>query len=165
MIFVTVGTQLPFDRLIRAVDKWAKDNANNRVFAQTARLDEENHVPRFLDCAPSLAPDAFADHCREARCIVAHAGTGSLIAAMQYGKPILIMPRRADLGEHRNDHQLATAKYFGGRSGVYVAYAEENVGPMLDRILREKCEVSTLIRYADDVLIEAVRSVIFAEDR
>jgi hypothetical protein len=75
------------------------------------------------------------------------------------------MPRRANLKEHRNDHQLATAKHFGARSGVYVAYAEEDVGPTLNRILRQKCEVSKLAPYAEDVLIEAVRSVIFAETR
>ncbi len=33
MIFVTVGEQLPFDRLVRAVDEWAAASGKE-VFAQ-----------------------------------------------------------------------------------------------------------------------------------
>ena len=32
MIFVTVGTQLPFERFIKAIDLWAKENSNQKVF-------------------------------------------------------------------------------------------------------------------------------------
>ena len=34
MIFVTVGSQLPFDRLVRAVDDWAAGNGGAAAFAQ-----------------------------------------------------------------------------------------------------------------------------------
>ena len=34
MIFVTVGTQLPFDRLVRAVDAWAAEHPQVDVFGQ-----------------------------------------------------------------------------------------------------------------------------------
>ena len=33
-IFATVGTQLPFDRLIRGLDSWAECNPEVEVFAQ-----------------------------------------------------------------------------------------------------------------------------------
>ena len=49
---------------------------------------------------------------------------GSILTALQYRKPIIIMPRRAALGEHRNDHQLATAKWLGNKSGIFVAEDE-----------------------------------------
>lgn len=34
MIFVTVGTQVQFDRLIRTVDEWAGARARSDIFAQ-----------------------------------------------------------------------------------------------------------------------------------
>lgn len=34
MIFVTVGHQTPFDRLIRLVDRWAEENMRHDLFAQ-----------------------------------------------------------------------------------------------------------------------------------
>ena len=38
MIFATVGTQLPFDRLIAAVDRWAGTRPGREVFAQIERV-------------------------------------------------------------------------------------------------------------------------------
>ena len=35
--------------------------------------------------------------------IVAHAGMGTIISAMQHQKPIIIFPRIAALGEHRTN--------------------------------------------------------------
>lgn len=44
MIFVAVGTQLPFDRLIGAVDKWAASRGRNDVHAQIASGVAPSHV-------------------------------------------------------------------------------------------------------------------------
>ena len=48
MIFVTVGTQLPFDRLIRAVDNWAKAAGRRDVFAQ---IGPASYRPLHIDSA------------------------------------------------------------------------------------------------------------------
>jgi hypothetical protein len=37
MIFATVGTQLPFDRLLLGLDSWAAANPGIPVLAQAAR--------------------------------------------------------------------------------------------------------------------------------
>lgn len=34
MIFLTVGTQLPFDRLVKVVDEWNNGQDPNRVFVK-----------------------------------------------------------------------------------------------------------------------------------
>jgi hypothetical protein len=44
VIFVAVGTQLPFDRLIGAVDKWAASRGRNDVHAQIASGVAPSHV-------------------------------------------------------------------------------------------------------------------------
>ena len=56
----------------------------------------------------------------QARLIVAHAGIGTIMAAREEGIPLIIVPRQADLGEHRNDHQLGTARQMIGHEGITV---------------------------------------------
>ena len=56
-----------------------------------------------------------------AELVVAHAGIGSVVTAGEHGKPIVLLPRRARLGEHRNDHQRDTVAHLAGRPGIFVA--------------------------------------------
>jgi hypothetical protein len=43
MIFVTVGTQGQFDRLIRTVDEWADARGRTDLFAQTGPAVYRSH--------------------------------------------------------------------------------------------------------------------------
>ena len=51
--------------------------------------------------------------------MISHAGMGSIISARDVQIPIIIFPRLAAMGEHRNDHQLDTVKQFANRPGIY----------------------------------------------
>ena len=55
MIFVTVGTQLPFERLIEAVADWSARNPGQRVIAQTG---ETNVVHDGVEARPFVDADA-----------------------------------------------------------------------------------------------------------
>ncbi len=131
MIYVTVGTQLPFDRLIRAVDTWAQANARCEVFGQIGNAGFE---PYNITWKRFLTPQESDQCIRDARVIVSHAGMGTIISALERGKPIIVFPRRAALGEQRNDHQLATARRFGERGLVQVADGEEALACALDQL-------------------------------
>jgi UDP-N-acetylglucosamine transferase subunit ALG13 len=119
VIFVTVGTQLPFGRLIRAIDEWAMKNPSVEIFGQ---IGPGSYKPANFSAREFISPVEFNDLISRAELIVAHAGMGSILTALQLCKPIIIFPRRASLGEHRNEHQLATAKKFLGRPGISVAF-------------------------------------------
>ena len=56
MIFVTVGTQGHFDRLIRAVDEWALVRSINNVFAQTGPAE---YCPKHIAHRPFINPTEF----------------------------------------------------------------------------------------------------------
>ncbi|MFO1534015.1 MAG: hypothetical protein ABR562_10205, partial [Thermoplasmatota archaeon] len=56
MIFVTVGSQLPFDRLVKAVDAWAGGNGEAAAFAQ---IGSSSYKPAHMDWAPYLPVDLF----------------------------------------------------------------------------------------------------------
>ena len=163
MIFVTVGTQLPFDRLVRAVDDWAGARGRGGdVFAQTATTGAAGFRPRNLAWAAYLDPPDFERRFAAAHLVVAHAGMGSIIGALAAGKPILVLPRRAALGEQRNDHQLATARRFADRPGVTACLEEGEVAPALDRLASAAPEPATraIGTEASPELIAALRTFI-----
>ena len=157
MIFVTVGTQLPFDRLIRAVDLWAAEHPESEVFAQTGPSEFR---PAHIESVDFVTPDVADRYFRRAELIISHAGMGSIITALKYHKPLLMLPRRADLGEHRNDHQLATAKWLGSRSGITVARDEHDVQRLLSGQLQTP-QGGELSDYADPAFIARLRQAIF----
>lgn len=128
MIFVTVGTQLPFPRLIDSVDKIAPGLAEP-VFAQT--LSKRHWAG--IETVPKLLEEAFDERCRAARCLVGHAGIGTYLAACRYKKPVILMPRRVGLNEHRTDHQMDTATALAERQGVQIV---QNAGELRDALAK-----------------------------
>ena len=156
MIFLTVGTQMPFDRLVAAVDAWAARQPGLRVVAQVAGSREDW---KHLETVSKVSVDQFRQLVDDASLIIAHAGLGSIITALENGKPIVIMPRRSDLGEHRNDHQLATARKFVDYSAVSVAFDTDE----LERVLEDLDSLvgsEAVEPSADEDLLEAIRSFI-----
>ncbi len=131
MIFVTVGTQLPFDRLVHAVDRWAERNGRRDVFAQVGPTEAP---PAFIEHASFLEPDDVARRFDEATLVIGHAGMGTIISALQRRKPVLVMARKAEFREQRNDHQLATVERFQQRGWIHAAADEHELDQMLERI-------------------------------
>ena len=125
MIFVSVGTQLPFNRLIRAVEAWAiVHGCADEVFYQIG----DGTPPLKGAWTRQLAPDKFEKHCREAELIVSHAGTGVLMVASAMQRKLLVFPRRfLQPGEIRNDHQMDTARRWVENHAATVAFNVEDL--------------------------------------
>lgn len=121
MIFVTVGTVDPFDRLVQAVDDWIAEQSI--AIKAIAQIGTGSYRPTHCEFVDFLSPREYQDIFSQARLIVSHAGMGTIITALEYNKPILIMPKRASLGEQRNEHQLATARRF--RRSAHLRVAED----------------------------------------
>ena len=127
MILLTVGMQLGFDRLVGAMDALAPGLAMP-VIAQTGK---GAYAPRHMEARARIAAAEFEELAGRAALIVAHAGIGTVLTAQRLHKPIVLFPRRAALGEHRNDHQVATARELQGRSGIVVAFDEAELAPAI----------------------------------
>lgn len=125
MIFLTVGTLFPFDRLVKAIDKAVADGLiTEEIIAQVGNggFKGEN-----IKCVDVLGKDGFDKHVREASCLISHAGMGSITMSLSHNKPLLVMPRLKQFGEHVNDHQLGTAKKFEKLGHVLAAYDEDQL--------------------------------------
>ena len=131
MILVTVGMQVPFDRLCMAVDDWAGSRGRDDVFIQTGETD---WVPSHSKYTRMIRPDEFRDLMEQARLLIMHVGVGSIVTASEYGTPMLLMPRRESLHETRNDHQYHAALRMRNTEGISIAFDEDDVSRMLDEI-------------------------------
>jgi len=139
MMFVTVGTgPHGFDRLVRGVDAIAT-SYDKRMRAQIGRGD---YIPRHLDWFRFTDEDEIHDLYRTATVVIAHAGAGTLLTALSYGKSIVVLPRRGQHGEHNDDHQRELATALADRSGVFVVWDTDELRPAVDQARRQSNDSS-----------------------
>ena len=120
MIFLTVGTQFPFDRFIRAVDNiFDQGLIDEEIFAQ---IGETSYKPRNFESVASLEKKVFDECFKKASSVMSHAGIGTITVALKNHKPLLVMPRMKRYKEHVNDHQVATAKKFEELGHILAVY-------------------------------------------
>jgi UDP-N-acetylglucosamine transferase subunit ALG13 len=138
VIFLTIGTHEPFDRLVRAVDAWCETTEmGSRVFGQITDPRHGAYRPQHFEWVVRLAPQDYDRRIAASDLIVSHAGMGTILTALHHGKPIVVMPRRGHLRETRNDHQFTTVRMLRGRPGLYVADDETRLGSVLGLALAE----------------------------
>ncbi len=159
-VFVSVGSMMPFDRLVHAMDEWAGAHADVPVEIQIGRGKYEPVHARAVRLMPVAEYKARVAGCR---LFVAHAGMGSIIAAIEAGKPLLMLPRLQSLGEHNTDHQLATAASIGSRPGLHVAADAADLKARASALLADAgVAPAPISRFADPAFTDRIRAFIEA---
>ncbi|WP_069658081.1 glycosyltransferase [Arcticibacter eurypsychrophilus] len=154
MIFVTTGTQAPFNRLILAMDEIAAE-LGEEVIAQASGVD---FPVKNLKIVEFLNPTEYKRIFKESKMVISHAGMGTIISALKDKKPILIVPRVAALGEHRNEHQYATAKKIEELGYMPVVY---DMVDLKDKVisLRDDAEHYVLPAMGDLASVSLIQSL------
>jgi UDP-N-acetylglucosamine transferase subunit ALG13 len=125
MIFLTVGTLFPFDRLVQIVDSAVgRSLIEDEVFAQ---IGHNTFKPKNIKYIEVLDKDSFDEKVNKAAYLISHAGMGTITMALDYGKPLLVMPRLKRFKEHVNDHQIATARKFEQLGHILAVYEAEEL--------------------------------------
>ena len=119
MIFVTVGThEQPFDRLVKAVDDLVADGTiSESVFQQ---IGYSNYVPTHCEYSQFVPAQKMQGLMSQASVVITHGGPSSFVEAMAAGKAPVVVPRRAEYGEHVNDHQADFVRIVAERIGGIV---------------------------------------------
>jgi UDP-N-acetylglucosamine transferase subunit ALG13 len=159
VIFLTVGTQLPFDRLIAAMEAWAGTQSGEVV----AQVGPSKLTLRHMIVKPFMTADEMESCYSRCNVVVAHAGMGSILSALRHRKPIIIVPRKAALGEHRNDHQLATARWMASRPGVLVAWEPEQVMDIIQRQRESPADAGGLTQFASPDFTSRLREFMLSD--
>jgi len=134
MIFVAVGTQFSFNRLVQYMDEWviSDDNTNNETVI--AQVSDGDYQAKNIETQPFMGGEQYNKNIREASVFVSHAGMGNIISAREQQTPIIVINRQHKLGEHRNDHQADGIKWMGKLDGVYTASTQEELYSHLKNI-------------------------------
>ena len=132
MIFLTVGTQFPFDRLVRAIDGLAgRDGFCSQIFAQ---IGNTSYKPTNFRAVSSIEKESFDKYVQDAEAIIGHAGMGTIAMALAHSKPLLVMPRLKKYGEVVHDHQVDIAKEFEKLGHLLVAYNEDQLAQKIQQL-------------------------------
>ena len=153
MIFVTIGTQFPFDRLIEMLDRIAPE-LHEDIYAQILK---GKYKPKHIKTLDFIEPDEFEEVFVQARLVVAHAGMGTILSSLRRSKPLIIFPRIAALGEHRNEHQTATALMIKENNYAYVATDEKELRELLHKDLRP---LKYIGEFASESLVNSLKDFI-----
>ena len=115
MIFVTVGTHHQrFDRLLNALVDLDDDLVVQ--YGPGRPPSGVTHAEAFMTF------DAVLEALREADVVITHAGVGSILCAIREGHVPLVVPRRRELGEHVDDHQVELARALDERGSVIAVW-------------------------------------------
>jgi UDP-N-acetylglucosamine transferase subunit ALG13 len=157
VILVTVGSMMAFDRLITATDRWANAHPDHDVYAQ---IGAGTFIPRHMRWTRMIPPIAFKQEVINSTLIIAHAGMGSYLVAMEARRPIVLFPRLADKSEHTTDHQLHTVKWLGEKPGVFVAMFDDQLDAAIDLALRGTKNFENFNRFAPESFTTKIREFI-----
>ena len=111
MILVLLGTfNIEFPRPLKAIECFIRNNAiNEDIIVQSGYTNfQSNH----LKVIPFMPPAALEKLFDEARLIVTHAGTGSILQGVKKGKKVIAVARLKKYNEHIDDHQLEVLEEF-----------------------------------------------------
>ena len=152
MIFLTVGTQFPFDRLVKSVDQAFDEGLiEEEIFAQ---IGETSYKPHNFESVASLEKKVFDKHFKEASSVISHAGIGTITMALDNNKPLLVMPRSKKYGEVVNDHQAAIARRFSELGHILAVY---HIKDFPDGIRKLKNFVSKERKASPDAIVDRIR--------
>lgn len=124
---------LPFERLVRAVDGWARDNPSEEVFIQ---IGDTEYEPCHASFARMMPMSEYRQRLRCCDLFVAHAGMGSILQALEDRKQMLMLPRHQEWGEHTTDHQIHTAGRLGHLTGLMVVDTVEDLRREMSTLLK-----------------------------
>lgn len=145
MIFVSIGSMLPFDRLIRAADEWAGDNPGRDIYLQ---IGEGAYEPRHAPWTRFMPVTEYRQRIRDCALFVAHVGMGSILQGLEERRQMLLLPRLRDLGEHTTEHQLHTADRFRDTPGIRIVddvdALKAGMSELLERPLAASTGISTV---------------------
>ncbi len=133
-ILFAAGTQFPFPRMDQVVQGVAEQRPAWTLVYQAGpdvNLSTLGSLPN-LRAQPLFKAEEYQQIFTEAALVVTHAGMGNILACLEQGKPFLMLPRLARLGEHRNDHQVDTAEAI---AGIYAVPFHEGTDSLVSAIL------------------------------
>lgn len=156
MILVTVGNYYKgFPRLVEKMDEIA-GKISEDVTMQIGNTDFE---PRNADYFRFTSEAKINELYLDARIVVCHDGAGSMLTALKYNKPTIVIPRLKEYGEHAYDNPADLAKELEREKRVILVFDVNRLEEVIRRI-----ETIQITPVKDRRLVKSLRECINAID-
>lgn len=160
--FVTVGNaRQPFVRLLDAVSRYA------------ARLPQPvvvqyGHTPfecGQCECIQFMGMEEFVYRIKTADLLIMHGGLGSAINALQAHKVPVVMPRRAEHGEHLNNHQVEFVHLLAKEGKIVPIESDIELLPAIEQVRALQQRLGNIpghmgSRVSEPKLVQLVRRIL-----
>jgi UDP-N-acetylglucosamine transferase subunit ALG13 len=135
LVVVTVGTDHhPFARVVGWIDRWlARQGENVQAVVQHGTAP----APRFGRAVAYLEHAEFLRLAGSAQIVVCHGGPATIAECRRLGHLPIVVPRRPDLGEHVDDHQVRFCSRLAAKGMVRVPQDEDEFWKLLDAGLQD----------------------------
>ncbi|MBP3037162.1 hypothetical protein J2M53_13000 [Arthrobacter sp. zg-ZUI100] len=137
-LFVTLGTIKPyrFDSLVDAVIGTGLADENTIwQLGSTARSDLPGRVYAHLPAGE------FKKAALEASVVITHAGVGTVVQLLDWGKSPVVVPREKSKNEHTDNHQFQISDLLVDRKLAVVTRAHELSATHLKRAMKQRTEI------------------------
>jgi UDP-N-acetylglucosamine transferase subunit ALG13 len=162
LVLAMVGTDHhPFDRMTDWMDRWMAS-----VPGEVRCIVQHGHSrpPRLAEAKALLTYQEMQGLIAEAHAVVCHGGPATIMDCRRAGLNPFVLPRKHDLGEHVDNHQVLFTRRFAD-AGIIRLVADE---PSLHRCLTEeimKPRAATRLVVAGTGGSDGVRAVAESIDR
>lgn len=130
-VFVTVGTlDFSFMGLLTRLRSILPETV--KVIVQAGTDSDRLNWPRAI-IRSKMGFEEIRSTIKQADVVVAHAGVGSALGALDGGKVPVLVPRHQSLGEHVDDHQAEIARHLAERG---LAVVGDSATVSLDDLLK-----------------------------
>ena len=107
MIFATIGNEYRnFQRMTDLLIFLSRNLPKEEFIFQYGHSKVGNKIPENLKIYNFISRNKFETYLAKANFVITHAGAGTLLQCFEKNIVPLVLPRRADLKEHLNNHQL-----------------------------------------------------------
>lgn len=153
MIFAITGSDgWPFDRLVRLVDELETDEKKLIQYGNSV------YIPRRSVGHKYLSFDQVKQAMSEARVVITHGGTGSVMLAMSLGKVPIVAPRYKHFHEHVDNHQLQLVESLESEGLIVPLLAGDSLKHRIDETILRLAKRRKL--EPDPRLVAALRKVV-----
>ena len=156
MIFVTVGTHhFEFERLIKEIDNIA-GVIDEKVIAQ---IGSTKYTPKNMIYYKFLEEKKLLEFLKKARVVISHAGAGTLLSALTFKKPLILVPRLKKFNEVIDNHQIELAEELKRKGKAVVIYDIKELEKTLKKIKKNKYEKNKKDKKLVDFLKEYIQEL------
>lgn len=129
MILVTLGTQKqPFTRLLEKIEK---SNITEEIIVQNGYT---NFTSKKMKLLSFISYSEMEKLINEARLIITHSGTGSVIMPLMKGKKVIVCTRLQKYGEHVDDHQKQLTDVFKDKGYILELGESDDLDELLEQV-------------------------------